>query len=357
MATDYQRLFGVRSLNEKVEAFGQDAVRNFAATRKFNMGRKLMAEDGTCEWDEIQFSRGLAPVTGIKGKHVEKAELTKIVRRSAVMAIKRSVRLDPHKIHYERAPGELRPNARAYVENELRDLVNEIAATIEYAAMESLRGTLTVNSTNIPGSSQSFAISYSPNTYASSASWALAGTQILSSEIPALKTDIEQLSGLVPAQCLCGNTVEGYMVGNSQVSNFAAQALGERFITQSGTMRGPMLGGLQIGGLSWEITEGGYIPEGGSFTRYMPDTDEVIVLPSDGELRDVLGMALGRGLVPAQQYGPAAAAAELIVPAGEGFYSYAALDPDGPFIKLYAGWIGLPIPIRPQGVCVADVVS
>lgn len=355
MATDYQRLFGVRSLNGKVEAFGMDAARNYAATRRFQAGRKLMAEDGTCEWDEIQFSRGLAPVTGLKGRHVEKAELTKLVRRSAVMAIKRSVRLDPTRIHSERAPGELRPNARAYVEQELRDLVNEIAATIEYAAMESLRGTLTVNSTNIPGSTQAFAIAYSPNTYAASNSWALASTGILSSELPALKVDIEQLSGLIPRDCLCGSTVEGYMVGNSEVTNLARQALGERFVTQSGNMRGPMLGGLEIGGLQWEITEGGYIPEGGSFTRYMPDTDEVIVLPEDKQ--DVLGLALGRGMVPQQVYGPAAAAAELCVPAGEGWYSYAALDPDGPFIKLYAGWVGLPIVMRPQGVCVADVVS
>lgn len=357
MATDYQRLFGVQSLNGKVEAFGKDSTKNFAFTRKFQQGRPLEAEDGTLQWDEIRFSRGLAPVTGIKGRHPEKAEMTKVVRRSAVAAIKRSVRLDPHRIHNERAPGELRPNARSYVENEMRDLVNEIASTIEYMAAESARGTLTVNSSNIPGSTQAFTISYSPNTFAPSASWATASTKILSVDIPALKVDIEQLSGLIPAQAIIGTTVEGYVVANTEVQGFAQPLLGQRFIEKSGNLRGPMLGGLELGGLRWEITEGGYIPEGGSFTRYLPDTDEAIVLPDDADLRDVLGWAQGRGMVPRQQYGPASDAAELCAPAGMGWYSYAALDPDGPFIKLYVGYIGLPIVMRPQGVCVADLVS
>lgn len=357
MATDYERLFGVRSLNGKVEAFANDVIRTSVFSDKFRRGRPLMAEDGTCEWDEIQLSRALAPVTGHAAQFPEGPEVTKINRRSAVAHIKRAKRINPYKIHYERAPGMLRPDAAMYVETEMRDAMNEIMATYEYMASQSLRGTLTVNSTNIPDSTQAFTLTYSPNTYTATTSWATASTQILSSEIPALKQDVEQLCGLAPAQAITGSTVEGYIVGNSEISNFATQQLGERFITQSGAQRGPMLGGLAVGGLSWTLTEGGYVPTGGSFTRYLSTTDEAIVLPADGELVDVLGFAEGRGMVPSQQYGPASSAAGLIAPAPQaGWYAYAMIEGDGPFIKLCVGYVGLPIVMRPAAVCVANLV-
>lgn len=357
MATDYDRLFGLRSLNGKVEAFARDVIRTNICTSKFLAGRPLMAEDGTCEWDEIQLSRALAPVTGHAAQFPEGTEVTKINRRSAVAHIKRSKRINPYKIHYERAPGLLRPDAAMHVETEMRDAMNEIAATIEYMASKSLLGTLTVNTSNIPDSTQSFTLTYSPNTYTASNSWGTASTKILSAEIPALKQDFEQNCGIAPAQVITGSTVEGYIVGNTEITNFAQQQLGERFITQSGAQRGPMLGGLAVGGLSWTLTEGGYVPSGGAFTRYLSTTDEAIVLPADSELVDVLGYAEGRGMVPAQQYGPASSAAQLIAPAPQtGWYAYAMLEGNGPFIKLCVGYVGLPIVMRPAAVCVANLV-
>jgi hypothetical protein len=357
MATDYERLFGVRSLNGKVEAFAKDVIRTNVFSSKFMAGRPLMAEDGTCEWDEIQFSRALAPVTGHAAQFPEGTELSKINRRSAVAHIKRSKRINPYKIHYERAPGSLRPDAAVYVENELRDAMGEIAATLEYMAAKSLLGTLTVNSTNIPDSTQAFTLSYSPNTFTAGTTWATNTTKILSVEIPALKQDFEQTSGLSPAQVITGGTVEGYIVQNTEITNFATSQMGERFLVNAGAQRGPMLGGLRIGNLDWTVTEAGYVPSGGSFTRFLSTTDEGIVLPADSELRDVLGWAEGRGMIPAQQYGPASSAAQLIAPAPQtGWYAYAMLEGNGPFIKLCVGYVGLPVVMRPDAVCVLNAV-
>lgn len=357
MATDYERLFGVRSLNGKVEAFANDVIRTNVFSSKFRLGRPLMAEDGTCEWDEIQLSRALAPVTGHAAQFPEGAEVTKINRRSAVAHIKRSKRINPYKIHYERAPGMLRPDAAMHVETELRDAMNEIAATIEYMSAKSLLGTLTVNASNIPDSTQAFTLTYSPNTYTASTTWATASTKILSAEIPALKQDHEQSSGMAPAQVITGGTVETYLTQNTEILSFATPQLGERFLTQSSNQRGPMLGGLQVGGLSWTLTESGYVPTGGSFTRYLSTTDEGIVLPADSELVDVLGFAEGRGLIPAQQYGPAPSAAQLIAPAPQtGWYAYAMLEGNGPFIKLCVGYVGLPVVMRPAAVTVLNAV-
>ena len=355
--TPYNRLFGLRSLNGRVEAFASPATDSMLFTSKFKRGRTLAAEDGTLEWDELTFGRGLAPVTGHKARFPNMDPLTIVNRKSAVAHLKRSKVLDPYKLWYERLPGTLRPGAAAYVELELRDMVNEINRTVEYMAAESLRGTLTVNAANIPGSSQAFTLTYSPNTYTASAGWATATTGILSSEIPAMKIDFEQTCGLSPRQVIIGSTVEGYMTGNTEITTLARTQLGERLVTQTGVMNGPLLGGLQVGNLDWTITEGGYVPAGGSFTRYLPTTDEAIALPADNELPDVLGMASGRGMIPAQEFGPASAAANLLRPApSEGFYSYAKLTEDGHAVKLFVGWVGLPVVLRPQAVSVLNLV-
>lgn len=357
MASDFDVLFGLRSLNGRVEAFGDNVLRTRVFQNKFAMGRDLMTEDGNVEWDELTFSRGLAPVTGRRGRFVNKAELSYVNRRSAVADIKQSVDLNPDRLFFQRQVGSLRPGAEAYVEEEIRDLTNRISNTIEYFAAESLRGTLTVNSANIPDTRNPFTITYSPNTYTANNSWATAGTGILSAEVPALKIDFEQNCGFTPAQAICGSTVEGYFTGNTECTTFLQYTLGERVLTTAGTTNGPLFGGVAIGGLSWTITEGGYVPEGGSFTRYLPTTDEAIVLPADSELRDVLGMAQGRGLVPQQLLGPASAAAGLVTPApSPGWYSYATLEKDVPTIRLHVGWCGLPIVMRPAAVQVANLV-
>lgn len=357
MASDYDRLFGLPSLNGRVEAFGSDVNRPTVFAEKFALhGRDILSEDGTVQWDEITFSQGMAPVAGRKGRHKRKNPLAKVVRRSACMHIKRSVVLDPDRLFFEREPGQLRPNAEAYVEAEMRDLMGEIETTKAYACAESLRGTLTVNSTNVPGSEQAFAIAYSPNIYTKSAGWATVSTGITSSEIPLLKIDHRRSSGFEAAQAICGSTVEGYIGANTEVTTLARNMLGDRFVTQSGQMEGPMFGGLEIGGLKWHVTEGGYIPAGGSFTRYLPTVDEAIVLPADADLRDVLGMATGFGLVPVQNLGPASAAAGLIRPAPQrGWYSYASLVPGTPAVEVFVGWVGLPVVLRPAAVTVADL--
>jgi len=356
MTTVHHHLFGTRSLNGKVEIFGEDVTQgNMFQTMFQTQGRQMDAEDGTVEWDELTFGRGLAPVVGYSGEHPNKSTLTKAARSSAVASTKRSVDLEPTKMFFERAPGELRPNARAYVEQEMKDLVQEISNTIEYMCAETLRGTLTVNSTNIPGTTQPFTLTYSPNTYTKSAGWGTAGTKILSSEIPALKTDFEQTSGLSPAQVISGNTVEGFIYLNTETTGFIGDLLGQRFIEAAGTLSGRLFNGLRIGGLDWIVNEKGYERPAGTFVRYLPTTDQAIVLPSNDKLSGVLGWALGRGLVPKRELGPVGSATDMIEVAQQGWYSYARLVGNVPTVKLFVGHVGLPILIRPDAISVADL--
>lgn len=360
MSSPAQQLLGLRSLNGRVEAFGEDVTRTKAFTNKFAMGRKLVSLDGSFEWDEVTHSRSLAPVVGRDSPFPLRQELSVTPRRSSVADIKESKVISAERLYENREAGTLRPNAKAVIEMELRDLVNRIGATYEYMCAHTAQGTLTVSAANIPGTSMPFTVTYSPNTFTAAASWATAGTGILSSEVPALKTDYEQTCGLAPAQAIIGSTVEGYFLGNTQVTEYLHRAVGEKILTTAGKLRGPMFDGLAIGGLTWELTEGGYVPDGGSFTRYLAEVDRGILLPSNAELDQVLGMAEAHGYVPAQAMGPAESAADLVRPAPQaGWYAYATLaGPDHPTgVRIYVGYRGLPVLLRPAAVSVFEAVS
>jgi hypothetical protein len=191
-----------------------------------------------------------------------------------------------------------------------------------------------------------------------SASWLTASTGILSSEIPAVVDDYRQTAGLDPAQVIIGRETAGGIYKNSEVVNLLQNPAGAALAATGAAMQGPAFGGFNLGGLFWRVSIGGYVPQGGSFTKYMPATDDFFVLPADSELPNVLGLALGTGFVPGEaDVGPAGRAADLCMPAStRGFYSYAtrSINPAG--VELFVGWVGLPIVLFPSGVLVGDAV-
>lgn len=357
MATPFDVMFGLPSLSGRVKVFGEDVTRTRLFQDKFfRFGRQLRTRDGSVKWDEVTMSRGLAPFAGLRGRFKNKAELGRTERTSHVAVIKRSVELNPERLYFQRESGELDPNAEAYVEEEMEDLATEVGNSIEYLAAEALRGTVTINAANVPDTTQVFTLTFSPNTYSKSAGWGTAGTKIISSEIPALKTDCEQNSGMSPGQVICTNTVEGYLNLNTETIAILGDGdVKTGMLRTAGTMRGPLFNGFRIGGMDWLAYEGGYVPSGGSFTKYLPTADEAIVLPDDSQLGGVLGYALGQGLVPQGLLGPASEAACLIAPAEPGWFSYARLVGDAPTVKLFVGWAGLLLPTRPDAICVADL--
>jgi len=360
MATPYHRLFGLRSLNGMVRAFDKETRLNTMFQDLFReKGRQMETEgtDETIEWDETQLSRSLAPIVGRDSPHPMRQNTVTINRTSSVAHIKEGKFIHAHKLYGERGPGELKANAELFVDLQIRDLVKRAKNTIEYLSVNTLNGTVTVNPTTVPGSKVTFTIAYAPNTYTATNSWATLATRISSQEIPALKQDHLQASGLLPRRALIGGTIQGNIAGNTEFQNLMRDRLGPEVAQSAGTLFGQALGGFELGDLTWDVNEAGYVPDGGVFTRFIPATDDLFLLPADEDLPDVLGMALGLGLVPGNDVGPADMAAELIRPAPQrGFYSYAvrSLNPLG--VWIYVGWVGMPLLVFPSGLTVADVV-
>lgn len=361
--SSYERLFGTRQLNGLVEVFSRDDARGRAASSLFEMGRPIMpvVADGSFEWDEVQFSRHLAPVVGKDSAAPAKTPLGKIVRSSAPAHVKTSVWIPASKLHGDRGPGSMLPNAQAVVDQEIRDGWSTIGNTKEYLSMGALFGSVVVNSTTIPGTEVPFSLSFGTNTYAAALDWSLSSTPILSNEALAAKIDYMQAMGLNPRRVLMGSTIAGYLHANSEVRNLLvaqygiqlAQTAAELF-SQAG------FSGLELAGLGWQITEEGYVPEGGSFTRYIPATDKAVMLPADEDLRNVLGRCEGYALIPISQNDLITAGSQAAMAVGRapqaGAYAYGIrhLNPLG--VEIIMGWVGIYVILTPNGVMVLDVV-
>lgn len=360
MSSAFQQLFGIQTLSGLVVAFGAEESMDNMFQALFRRGESMTEDGDEATWDEVQLDRHLAPVRGENGLWPSSQNTVTINRKSTMAHVKDSTFILGSKLYKERSPGDiqLRPNAQAKVAFELRNLVKKVRKTIEYMSANTLNGTLTVNSTNIPGTTQSFTVSYSPNTYAASANWKNQATGIVSSEIPAAKRDFMQTSGLQPRRVIADGTITAAMAGNTEVQALMSPAMKEAFARGSSPLQGAAFQNFELGNLMWLANEAGYVPEGGSFTKYIPATDDAFMLPGDEDLPDVLAMAEGRGMVPGTLSGPASAGAELVMPAPTyGYYAYAerSTHPNPPGIHLNVGWVGLPILKFPSGVQVLDV--
>lgn len=357
MATT-EEVFGVRTLNGMVEKFAAEAGLNSMFRDLFRMGRQFAPEGTVAEWDEVQFARHLAPVVGPDAPFPLVQNTTVTNRSSSMAHIKIAKRIPASKLFNERAPGSLTADGGLYVASQIRDALKLIGNTVEYMCAQSLLGTLTVNSTNIPGTTVPFTITYSPNTYSASASWATVTTDIPGTELGALKQDFLQTSGLLPRLAITAGAVQGYIAKNDFVTLLLQNQSGELLARSAATLIGTALEGFELGGLRWKVNESGYVPEGGSFTRYMgSDADKFILLPDESQLGDVLGFAEGYGLVPTGNgLASAEQAASLVARApGRGLYSYAHRAPDNPAdVFVYIGWVGLPIVMQPSAVCIAN---
>lgn len=358
MTTPEHYLLGVRSLNAMVTSFAAEERLNTMFQDKF-LGNMIEAEDSeVIEWDEVQSHRHLAPVTGGNSPSVPLQNRQIVNRRTNLAHITINIPLKPSKLYHQRMPGTLRPNAQAYVRGEIRSAVKTMKNTVEYMSVNTLNGTLTVNTTNIPGSQVAFTVTWSPNTYTAGASWATANTDLLGTEIPGFKQDFLQTSGLLPAEVIIGGTINGYFPGNTGLSAQLVSQHGREVARSSGQLFGQALEGFELGGLQWKVNEAVYVPEGGAATRFMPATDDFFVLPMAEDLPEVLGMGLGRGFLPSTQgVATAEQAADLCMVAPQlGYYAYAVRTTDPVSVKIVLGWVGLPLLLFPSGVQVGDAV-
>lgn len=365
--------YGVRTLTGLVQLYAGQRENNSRYQRRFRQGRPLVPGLGgvSVEWDEIQFHRHLAPVVGRDQAHPIVEDMTTVLRSATPAHVKQSFLLPASKLLQERAPGQPfgTVGGQEHLRQKLADCVQLITNTIEYMAAQSLGGTLTINSTNVPGTTLPFTVTYSPNTGTATTTWATASTDVLA-DITAAKIDFYQSCLMQPRDVLIGSTIQNHLNNNTGIQALLQTQMGATVARTGSNLFGSVYDGFELGGMRWEVNEAVYTPQGGSATRFHPATDKLIMLPGGSDLMDTLGLCEARGIVPLPGSDVAAAAigadgmvsvdaGGMFLESAPGWYAWAqrvASDAEGMGVKVNVGWCGLPVVVQPGAVLVHDTV-
>jgi hypothetical protein len=342
--------FGVRTLTRAIQTFAQEPSQKFF-TNLFRAGSQLTVEGRTFEWDEVALPRNAAPIVGEDSPFPKVPVTDKTVRQSPLVHVKLSVDIPASRLFLEREPGALRPNARKILANELAALQKRIAVTLEYLSVSALLGS--INTTEIEGSEAQVTLSQETTALAESAPWSNPATKILSDEIPKIVERYVSAAGRLPGLAVLNDQAERSLLKNQEIKEWAQHQYGASVLFSNSASE-KVLEGLGLGGLDWRKAIGVYKDKTGAITRFL-SSSKVIVLPPANELDGVVALAEGYGFVPRSLWGDEAGAGLVERAPSPGYYAYSEASANPVGIRLYAGWVGLPVLLWPTGVLILSI--
>lgn len=229
------------------------------------------AAAGIAEWDEVKNSRHLADFT-TPGAEAKTTALRTVTHQIANLAyIREKKMLSAPTMYWLRRPGSDQVQfAEGGVRAELADLNNLVDRRVEWMIWKMLSGNLAVSQNDIK-----FSIDYgivSSHKPTVTTSWANPAADVLA-DLTTWKKLIARDSGEVADTLFLTETVMGYLVENQKVRDLLAYQ-GGRELLESGRL--PHLLGLDL-----VVYDAGYVPEGGSFTPFIPDDHVVMTAGKD----------------------------------------------------------------------------
>lgn len=351
--TPLDDLLSVDTLTGLLKAFADQSDNRSCSALFSQHARPLLPLGDSASWDEVTFARHMAPVSGPDSPHTRAKRLGRRKRSSTMAWVKAYKDLPASHLFLDRAPGSDMADAEAVLAIELEDLANLIANTREFLACGALLGEIDVNPQTVPGSDIAFQVQFGNVTGRAMNPWSDETTKIRSQELKRLKQIYKDGSGLRAEIAITEPDVEGHLVSNLEVKEFAKEPFSAAILQQL-PLTGQSTAWSNLAGINWRFTDGTYKPEGGPVTRYFPG-GQVLVLPGEQRLAQVLGWAEGKVHVPAGPvYGDAASAVRSLREL-RGAYAYAEIRTDPVGIRVYAGWHGLPVILNPNAVLVYEV--
>ena len=127
--TPLDDLLAVDTLTGMIKTFSEQGDNRSCTALFARNARPLIPLGDAASWDEVEFSRHLAPVTGADSPHT-RANLLRTRKRSSTMAYVKAYKdLPASHLFLNRAPGSDMADAEAILATELLDLANLIANT------------------------------------------------------------------------------------------------------------------------------------------------------------------------------------------------------------------------------------
>ena len=351
--TSLDDLLSVDTLTGLIRTFADQSDNRSCTTMFAENARPLLPAGESVSWDEVEFSRHLAPVTGPDSPHTRTKRLGVRKRSSTMAMVKVYKDLPASHLFLQRAPGSNFQDAEAILSAELEDMASLIANTKEYLACRALLGKIEVDAQKVPGSDIAFTVEFGVPTLVAPTSWGNPATKIRAEELGKLKQVYKDQSGQRAEIVVTEPTVEGYLVSNPDVRELARDALGLTILNNL-NLQGVNPQWALLGGLNFRFTDGTYKPEGGAIERYFPK-DHLLVLPGLARMPQVIGWAEGKVHVPAGPLFGGAQGATSMIRELRGSYAYAEVRTDPMGVRVYAGWYGLPVVLNPNAILVYRV--
>jgi len=227
-----------------------------------------------------------------------------------------------------------RERVENYVARELRDLERRRRRLRELAVALMLTGTLTISEDDVKAS-----VDYemdSNHQPTAAASWATSTTDI-PDDLDTWIDLVEKDSGYTPEHAWINRKIMRYMMDNTKVKEFLGTAEYKAQVGKLGYIR-------EFHGLTWHIYSQGYVPSGGSFTRYIADDKLILVPQPSPEWVNILnGSTMIANLT----------SEDLVEVFGE--YSHALLEKDPAGYKAIVGDTFIPALFVPDAIVYADV--
>ena len=229
------------------------------------IGKTLFPEkpinSDTAKWDEIHQNRDLATYVSPDGEANNIDRLGVYQKSATVACLKEKKQLKGSTLAWLRKPGtEHVQIAEQAVKDELADLDSRIEFRREWARWSALSGTLTVNQANVKFTvDYGIAGTHKPTV---AADWSNVATDIIG-DLIAWKELIQKDSGEQATKVYVNDLTMSYMVKNTGIKALMGEQLKTQ-ILQSGYI-------TRVMGLNFIVYNSGYVPSGGSFTKFVPD--------------------------------------------------------------------------------------
>lgn len=317
-------------------------------------------------YKETTFSRGIVGPTGTQSPSKARKPLAVKKRAGQVYAIKTHRDLPAPLLMMAQGQNSAMPDPEGWLEDNLRDMTNEVNRGRNYWAAQSLLvGTVdlsTIPNADLPGAT---VLTYPVATLnAANGAWSNPGSKIRK-DMALIKKTYRRNTGFSPGEALGSDAHEIYITENTQFANTVdgggVPTLAQRKIENSYLEGGSI---IRIGGMDWRFVDDYYVTDANAATAEAGDTeptksevasdeDLVAILPPRSRRRECFAMAQGRawipnGLITSMATGkPSSLLTEV-----RGWYAYLELITNPIGLRLHVGWHGTLIQKRRRSVLV-----
>lgn len=349
MATPLEILYGPRNIRSVVRIFSQEKKPGPLMELFMKKGKRDKQYGELVNLDKLTFGRGLAPFGDLASPSIRRSRLERGNLVADWCPINVSKTIPMQKVIDERYPGADMPDARKVLQDELDDLIGQVYRSVELICAGILWGDANgaggaeINPTTVPGSEFTDEVDFGVQTLQSLAAWSNPSTAILSTEFKPIHRKGLSAGGVRYGLALHRADATDALLGNTEVGKWFLNVNIAPEVAQHGSL-------MARGGLSnipkWIELEHGYDLDGpGTFTKFVPNK-QIVFMPREEELEDVLGFAEGYIAVPRSGGDVAVIGAEQAPDMGDdetGIVAYAVRSTDPYGIKLIVQYRFLPV--------------